>query len=176
MSAVDIKERRPIVVMGVAGSGKSTIGCLLADLIGGSFLDGDDLHPVRNVKKMAAGIPLTDEDREPWLRLVGGHLAAAQTPLVIACSALRRTYRDLIRAEEPGTFFVHLEDDRSLISSRLAQRSGHFMPAALLESQFSLLEPLAADESGISILNLDTPAVVAANASRRLSMTTPQTH
>ena len=179
MNAVDIKdikERCPVVVMGVAGCGKSTIGRLLADLIGGSFLDGDALHPVQNVEKMAAGIPLTDEDREPWLRLVGERLAAAQRPLVIACSALRRTYRDLIRVSAPDTFFVHLDDDRSLVASRLERRSGHFMPASLLESQFALLEPLATDERGTSLPNSDTPAVVAGQASRRLAMTTTQTH
>ncbi|BBE24306.1 gluconokinase [Arthrobacter sp. MN05-02] len=162
----------PVVVMGVAGCGKSTIGVLLAELINGSFLDGDALHPDQNVEKMARGIPLTDADREPWLRVVGEHLASAHAPLVIACSALRRSYRNLIRESAPDTFFVHLDDDRALIADRLSNRAGHFMPPALLESQLATLEPLLPDEHGARCTNSGAPAAVAAQAAKLLSHTT----
>jgi gluconokinase len=162
----------PVVVMGVAGCGKSTIGRLLADLINGSFLDGDALHPDQNVEKMASGIPLTDADREPWLRLVGEHLASSDAPLVIACSALRRSYRDLIRESAPNTFFIHLDDDRALIADRLSKRAGHFMPPALLESQIATLDPLLPDEHGARCTNTGAPAAVAAQAAKMLSHTT----
>ncbi|MFI5084301.1 MAG: gluconokinase, GntK/IdnK-type [Actinomycetales bacterium] len=141
-----------IVVMGVSGSGKTTIGALVAHELGIPFIDGDSLHPVANVAKMAAGTPLTDEDRWPWLETVGKELAAAGTHgLVVACSALKRSYRDAIRATAPGTAFLHLEGSREVLGSRLEGRSGHFMPVALLESQLQTLEPLAADELGFVV-------------------------
>ena len=125
-----------IVVMGVSGCGKTTIGDLVARGLGAPFLDGDSLHPVENVAKMAAGTPLTDEDRWPWLATVGSELAnAGDGGLVLACSALKRCYRDAIRALAPGTVFLHLHGSKEVLGSRLEGRSGHFMPAALLDSQ-----------------------------------------
>jgi beta-N-acetylhexosaminidase len=135
--------------MGVSGCGKTTIGDLIARELGVPFLDGDSLHPVGNVAKMAAGTPLTDEDRWPWLATVAGSLTtAADGGLVVACSALKRRYRDAIRALAPGTVFLHLHGDKEVLGSRLDGRSGHFMPAALLDSQLATLEPLDADEAG----------------------------
>ncbi|MET3721675.1 beta-N-acetylhexosaminidase [Arthrobacter sp. UYEF21] len=141
-----------VMVMGVSGCGKTTIGDLVARELGVPFLDGDSLHPVENVAKMAAGLPLTDEDRWPWLATVGSELAAAGNGgLVLACSALRRSYRDAIRAKAPDTVFLHLHGSKEVLGSRLEGRSGHFMPAALLESQLATLEPLEADETGIVV-------------------------
>jgi carbohydrate kinase (thermoresistant glucokinase family) len=141
-----------LVVMGVSGSGKTTVGQLLADRLAVPFEDADSLHPAVNVEKMAAGIALTDEDREPWLAVVGSHLAAAGTAgLVMACSALKRSYRRAILAAEPGARFVCLEGARDLIQGRLANRYGHFMPASLLDSQFAALEPLGDDEPGVTV-------------------------
>ncbi|MFJ5842461.1 gluconokinase [Streptomyces shenzhenensis] len=137
-----------VVVMGVSGCGKSTVGKLLADELDGEFLDGDDLHPVANIAKMAAGIPLDDADREPWLREIGARMAAAHGTMVIGSSALRRKYRDLIRAAAPDTVFVHLHGSRELLAERMAGRPGHFMPPSLLDSQLATLEPLEPDEDG----------------------------
>ncbi|WP_348788300.1 gluconokinase [Leifsonia sp. NPDC080035] len=144
---------RPLlVVMGVSGSGKSTVGRLTADALGAPFVDGDDLHPPANVAKMAAGVPLTDEDRGPWLMEVGRRLAAAGPQgIVVACSALKRAYRDMIRAEAPGAVFAELDGSRDLLAGRVAERPGHFMPAALLDSQLATLEPLQADEAGMRL-------------------------
>lgn len=141
-----------IIVMGVSGCGKTTIGDLVARELRVPFLDADSLHPVENVAKMAAGIPLTDEDRWPWLATVGSKLATAgDGGLVLACSALRRSYRDAIRAQAPDTIFLHLHGSKEVLGSRLEGRSGHFMPAALLESQLATLEPLEADEKGVVV-------------------------
>jgi beta-N-acetylhexosaminidase len=138
--------------MGASGCGKTTIGDLVARELGVPFLDGDSLHPVENVAKMAAGTPLTDEDRWPWLVTVGRELAAAGNGgLVLACSALRRSYRDAIREQAPDTVFLHLHGSKEVLSSRLEGRSGHFMPAALLDSQLATLEPLDTDEPGIVV-------------------------
>jgi carbohydrate kinase (thermoresistant glucokinase family) len=147
-----------IVVGGVSGSGKSTVGALLAERLGVPFADADDLHPQTNVDKMAAGIPLTDEDRWPWLATVGAELAASSaTGLVIACSALRRVYRDAIRDAAPTTFFVELTGSPELLAERIGSRKGHFMPPALLASQLALLEPLQADERGVILDVAATP-------------------
>lgn len=141
-----------VIVMGVSGCGKTTIGDLVARELGVPFLDGDSLHPVENVAKMAAGTPLTDEDRWPWLATVGTELAnAGDGGMVLACSALRRSYRDAIRAQAPDTIFLHLHGSRAVLGQRLEGRSGHFMPATLLESQLATLEPLEADEAGIVV-------------------------
>jgi gluconokinase len=141
-----------IVVMGVSGSGKSTLGADLALAVGVPFVDADDLHPPANVAKMTAGTPLTDDDRWPWLRLVGLELARAETTgLVVACSALRRAYRQAILAEAPGTRFVMLDVPEAELAERMRARGGHFMPATLLASQLATLEPLAIDEPGITV-------------------------
>lgn len=155
-----------LVVMGVSGSGKSTIGALLAERLGVPFLDADDLHPITNVDKMSAGVPLTDDDRWPWLARVGEAVAAASaTGIVVACSALKRTYRDAIRAQAPEAQFVYLDGSRELLASRLGDREGHFMPATLLDSQLEALEPLAADESGATVgIADDPPGIVKAVA------------
>ena len=144
--------RHRIVVMGVSGCGKTTIGDLVARELGVPFLDGDSLHPVENVAKMAAGTPLTDEDRWQWLATVGRELAAAGNGgLVLACSALRRSYRDAIRKQASDTVFLHLLGTKEVLGARLEGRSGHFMPAALLDSQLATLEPLDIDEPGIMV-------------------------
>lgn len=143
-----------IVVMGVSGCGKSTLGKALAEAIGGEFIDGDDLHPVGNVVKMTAGEPLTDADRLPWLETVGQKLAqaaGANENLVIACSALKRNYRDQIRSIAPSTLFIHPHGSRIVLLERLSKRTGHFMPVSLLDSQLADLEPLQADEAGIQV-------------------------
>ncbi|GAA3753591.1 gluconokinase [Microbacterium kribbense] len=138
-----------VIVMGVSGSGKTTVGSGLAVRLGVPFIDGDDLHPQSNIDKMAAGHALTDDDRWPWLARIGQALTDAEaTGMVIACSALKRAYRDAIGAQEPRAVFIHLSASRDLIAQRLAERSGHFMPASLLDSQFAALEPLAREEPG----------------------------
>ena len=137
------------VLMGVSGSGKTVIGSALARSLGVEFVEGDDLHPEENVKRMASGIALTDEDRAPWLRSIGARLRAAKdagTGLVVSCSALKRSYRDLLRAEAGDVRFIFLKGDRALIGERLATRSGHFMPPLLLDSQFAALEEPGPDE------------------------------
>src|SRR5450830_669152 len=137
--------------MGVSGSGKSTVGAALADRLGIPFQDADALHPAANVAKMAAGHPLTEADRMPWLALVGAALAAAPGGLVMACSALKRSYREAILAAAPGIRFVLLEGSRALLDSRVEHRPGHFMPASLLDSQLATLEPLGADEPAVTV-------------------------
>ena len=141
-----------IVVMGPSGSGKSTVGAALAAELGVPFADADDLHPAANVAKMAAGNPLDDDDRWPWLKLVGRALAAASdTGLVMACSALRRRYRDAIAVEAPAVVFVELHGSRELLAERMGAREGHFMPLALLDSQLAALESLDEDETGVRV-------------------------
>jgi gluconokinase len=141
-----------LVVMGVSGAGKSVVGAEIADSLGLDFIDSDSLHPEANVAKMAAGIPLADEDRWPWLALVGEELAASQAEgLVVACSALKRSYRDAIRAAAPGAVFVLLAVPRSTLTERVSERPGHFMPASLLDSQLDALEPLEQDEAGVTV-------------------------
>lgn len=142
----------PVVVMGVSGSGKSTVGAALAERLGVGFTDGDGLHPEANVAKMRSGEPLTDADRAPWLDIVGDRLARnVADGIVVACSALRRTYRDRLRSHAPDTVFVHLAGGRELLAGRMGGRAGHFMPPALLESQLATLEPLADDEAGTTL-------------------------
>lgn len=161
----------PVVVMGVSGSGKSLIGAGLAAATRRTFVDADDLHPAANIDKMALGEPLDDADRAPWLDAVGGVLALGG--VVVACSALRRAYRDRLRALAPGTVFVELAADPALIRERMAARQDHFMPLALLDSQLAALEPLGADERGLRLDAAGDPrsvvaAGVAALASRGL--------
>jgi gluconokinase len=141
-----------LVVMGVSGSGKSTVGAALAAHLGLPFADADALHPAANVAKMAAGEPLTDDDRSPWLAAVGMAVAAASnTGIVMACSALKRSYREAILAEAPGVRFIELDASRAVLENRMAHRAGHFMPASLLDSQLDTLEPLEADEPGFRV-------------------------
>lgn len=136
---------RTLVVMGVAGSGKSLIGAMLAERLGGLFEDADDFHPPANKAKMAAKIPLTDEDRWPWLERLRARMVEMRGTTevyVLACSALKERYRELLRGEDGREVlkFVYLRGERSLIGERLAARTGHFMPASLLDSQFATLE------------------------------------
>jgi len=136
-----------LVLMGVSGCGKTSVGEALSRRLDVAYLDGDDLHPRGNVDKMRAGIPLTDEDRWPWLDRVARELSD-NAPLIIGCSALRRIYRDHIRACANGRVqFVHLAGDRDLIANRMAKRAGHYMPLSLLDSQFAALEPPGPDEA-----------------------------
>jgi gluconokinase len=137
--------------MGVSGSGKSTVGAALAQRSRVPFVDADTLHPAANIAKMAAGEALDDDDRYPWLERVGDWLAGHRDGGVVSCSALKRTYRDQLRAHCPRAEFLFLSGSPELIGARLAARSGHFMPAALLRSQFDALEPLGADEAGVTV-------------------------
>jgi carbohydrate kinase (thermoresistant glucokinase family) len=136
--------------MGVSGCGKSTIGKLIAANYRVKFIDGDDLHPQGNILKMSQGIPLDDEDRRPWLETVARELNTMGTG-VIACSALKKSYRSTILKAAPSTVFVHLHGNEGLLQSRLSKRSGHFMPSTLLNSQLSTLEELEPDEPGIVV-------------------------
>ena len=141
----------PIVVMGVSGSGKSTVGAALAQRLRVPFADADDFHPPANIAKMTAGHPLDDGDRLPWLDSIGEWLAEHGTGGVMSCSALKRKYRDQLRGHCPAIEFLHLEGTLETIGRRQASRPGHFMPAALLASQFETLEPLEPDERGVRI-------------------------
>jgi len=138
--------------MGVSGCGKSSVGTALQATCGINFLDGDDLHPQRNIEKMARGVALEDCDREPWLTDVGRTLAQHNGAVAIGCSALKKKYRDLIRAQvDEPVHFLHLDAPRAVLENRVAHRTGHFMPASLLESQFASLERLEQDEWGAEI-------------------------
>ncbi len=141
-----------VIVMGVSGCGKSTVGAALADRLRIPFTDGDDLHPPSNVEKMSRGVPLTDDDRAPWLAAVGAELARRRsTGLVIACSALKAAYRDIIRAHAADVFFRHLQVTKQVLAARMVVRSEHFMPLSLLDSQLDTLQPLSADENGLAV-------------------------
>ncbi|MBH5295247.1 gluconokinase [Corynebacterium ulcerans] len=154
-----------IIVMGVSGSGKTTVGTLLAQKLGVPYFDGDDLHPQENIDKMAQGIPLNDADRWPWLAQVGGWLAHQPEGGVIGCSALKRSYRDLLREHCPTAVFVHVHGSREVLLARMNHRQGHFMPASLLDSQFATLEPLENDEVGRVFDVTDSPDQIADSAS-----------
>lgn len=162
---------RPLlVVMGVSGSGKSTVGELLATTLGVPFADADDLHSEANVQKMAAGHPLSDDDRWPWLQRVGEELRLAEPGgLVMACSALKRAYRELILAAAPRTQFVFLDGERAVLEQRLEGRWGHFMPADLLDSQLAALQPLAPDEPGFTVSFVPAPSMVVADIRSKLA-------
>ncbi|HET7385907.1 MAG TPA: gluconokinase [Nocardioidaceae bacterium] len=144
-----------VVAMGVSATGKTLVGIDLADRLGFKFLEGDSLHPQANIDKMAAGIPLTDEDRWPWLRMCAKAVAecdADDVSTVLSCSALRRGYRDLLReAAREELFFVHLHAPFEVLEARMTKRTKHFMPTSLLQSQFDTLEPLGDDEVGVVV-------------------------
>jgi len=156
--ALSVEDHRPtIVVMGVSGVGKTTVARLLAARLGLPYAEADDFHPPANIAKMSAGTPLDDRDRAPWLHALGGWLgerAKAGTGGVVTCSALKRQYRDILRAHCPDAFFLHLSGGHGLIEDRLSHRAGHFMPASLLDSQYATLEPLQPGEHG-AVLDVD---------------------
>jgi gluconokinase/shikimate kinase len=160
-----------LVIMGVSGSGKSTVAGLVAGRLGWDLAEGDDLHPPANVAKMQAGEPLTDDDRWPWLESIAEWIrahTAAGTPGVVTCSALKKRYRDVLRGE--GVVFVFLEGSKDRISDRLASRHGHFMPPALLASQFDALEAPTEDETFITLCVSATPAEEAQEIIDRLGL------
>ncbi|MGO4533501.1 gluconokinase [Leifsonia sp. 2MCAF36] len=161
----DLKDLPAIVVMGVSGSGKTTIGRQLAERLGVVFVDADDLHPESNRQKMAGGTPLTDDDRWPWLDAVARTMTAelsAGRGIVVACSALRRRYRDALRGGTGGAaVFAHLSGSADLLHARMAARPGHFMPPALLASQLETLERLEPDEEGMAFPVEDDPESIA---------------
>lgn len=154
--------RPHIVVMGVSATGKTLVGRRVAEALGFAYIEGDDHHPPSNVEKMASGTPLTDEDRQPWLEELAHLLSAAGahgTPTVLACSALRRAYRDTLRSGAPRLFFLHLDADFEVLYERMSQRTKHFMPSSLLRSQFATLERLAPDETG-AVVDVSPPVEV----------------
>lgn len=156
---------RVVVVMGVSGTGKSTVGGLLAGALGVPYAEADDFHPPANIAKMSAGEALNDDDRAPWLKAIGGWAHdRAGLGGVVSCSALKRRYRDTLRSAAPDVFFVHLDGERELIARRLGARAGHFMPTTLLDSQFADLEPLQPDEQGATLSVVDLPEAVTARA------------
>ena len=169
--AADLRlaDLRPLtlVVMGPSGVGKTSVARALVERTGWAFQEGDALHPETNRMKMAAGTPLDDEDRWPWLRRIADWIGACETAgqgAVITCSALKRRYRDLLREGHPSVRFVHLAADPALITERITGRTGHYMPPSLLRSQLDALEPLADDEPGIRVETLGDPAAVADRA------------
>jgi carbohydrate kinase (thermoresistant glucokinase family) len=157
-----------VVLMGVSGSGKTAVGKKLARALGGEFAEGDDYHPPANVAKMRSGVPLDDADRQPWLetlsREIGAWLNAGQ-PVVLACSALKQRYRDVLKAGRPGVRFVFLKGDEALIRKRLEGRRGHYMPASLLASQFAALE---APGDAVTVAIEGTPDAIVAEIRRAL--------
>ena len=160
-----------LVVMGVSGSGKTTIAVQLAKVLGWRFKEGDDLHPPANVAKMASGTPLTDEDRWPWLHAIAALIdqwRAEGASGVIPCSALKRVYRDILIGDRPDVRMVYLQGDHDLIAKRMAARKGHFMPPALLDSQFSTLEEPGPDERPITVHIGPAPEVLVAEIVQRL--------
>jgi gluconokinase len=155
-----------LVIMGVAGSGKSTIGHALAARLGWRFQEGDALHPPANVAKMSAGTPLTDADRAPWLHAIAATIdtwRADGTSGIVTCSALKRAYRTIFVGDRPDVRLIHLAGEKSLIAARMAARKGHFMPPALLDSQFATLEPPGPDENALTIAIAAPPEAIVAD-------------
>lgn len=163
-----------VVVMGVAGTGKTTIGPLVAERLGVPYAEGDDFHPPANIAKMSAGVPLDDADRWPWLDAIG-RWAGGRAGLggVVSSSALKRAYRDRLRAAAPGVVFLHLTGERALIEERMGARRGHFMPTALLDSQFATLQPLGEDEAGVAVDVSGTPEEITDRAVAALTRAFP---
>ena len=163
-----------IVVMGVSGVGKSTVGRALAQALGLPDVEGDELHPPRNVALMAAGTALTDADRQSWLQAVARTLADAATGgVVVTCSALKRSYRDLLRASAPDLLLVHLHGDRELLEHRMQARSGHYMPPALLQSQLDTLELPQPDERALSADVAEAPERLVGRLALRIREVSP---
>ncbi|SCK22521.1 gluconokinase [Vogesella sp. LIG4] len=161
-----------IVIMGVAGCGKSHIGQALAAELGIVFIEGDSFHPPENIALMSAGTPLDDKHRQGWLETLAARLAASRADgsgSVLACSALKRRYRDILRAADPDILFVHLAGSVEQIAPRMQQRSAHFMPSSLLASQFADLEPPSADENALTVNVEDTPQTITRSILDRLS-------
>ncbi|MER7170640.1 gluconokinase [Streptomyces mesophilus] len=158
-----------VVIMGVSGTGKTTVGRLLAAELGVPYAEADEFHSAANIEKMRSGTPLTDEDRWPWLDSLGAW-AASRAGLggVVSCSALKRVYRDRLRAAAPGVVFLHLSGSRELITERQSAREGHFMPASLIASQFEALEELGADEAGVVVDVTPAPEEITAEAVAKL--------
>lgn len=160
-----------LVIMGVSGSGKSTAAGILARTLGWDLAEGDDMHPAANIAKMAAGVPLNDSDRWPWLARIAEWIrvhTAGGRPGIVTCSALKRSYRDVLRG--PQVIFVHLAGSRDLIGRRMAERHGHFMPVALLDSQFATLEPPGPDERAVTVGITGSPEEVATEILERLNL------
>lgn len=153
-----------VVLMGVAGSGKTSVMAALVGRLGWPALEGDSLHPPANVARMAAGLPLTDADRWPWLEAIGRWIdlrRAERVSSVVTCSALRRAYRDVLGRGRPSVWFVHLDAPRDVLAARMATREGHFMPSSLLDSQLTTLEPLGHDEPGFRVDATSSPNEIA---------------
>ncbi|GAB2511613.1 gluconokinase [Paramicrobacterium agarici] len=167
-----------LIVMGVSSSGKSTIGALMSERLGVPFIDGDDLHPDENKEKMRSGIALNDADRFPWLHRIGQLIDAGRVEghaTIVACSALKRSYRDILREHAPDLIFVHLTGSRALIEKRMKARHHEYMPTSLLDSQFATLEPLERDERKILVpisLEPDEMVHVIISAINRLTRNT----
>ncbi|MCC8246820.1 gluconokinase [Saccharothrix luteola] len=162
-----------VVVMGVSGSGKSTVARMLADRLGRPMAEADEFHPAANIGKMSAGTPLTDADRAPWLAAIRDWIterAAAGESTVVTCSALKRAYRDVLRGADARVRFLHLHGTADVIGERMSHRSGHFMPPSLLRSQFDALEPLTADEDGVAVDVARTPELILEDAVTRLDL------
>ncbi len=159
------------IVMGVSGSGKTTVAAMLAGALGVAFLEGDELHPRANVEKMRSGTPLTDEDRWPWLRAIAARIdqwRAAGQAGVVTCSALKRAYRDILIGDRPEVRLVYLRGSHQLIHERMAARHEHFMPVGLLDSQFATLEEPGPDERPIVVDVGGTPEQIVAEILRQL--------
>ncbi len=167
-------DHQHLVVMGVAGCGKTTVATLLAERLGWVVAEADDFHPKANIAKMASGVPLDDDDRWPWLRAIRDWTTDqdnAGRDTVVTCSALKRMYRDVLRQSTGRIRFVHLDGSVDVIGDRMQKRSKHFMPTALLPSQFAILEPLDEDEDGVVVPIGDTPEAVVESTLHRLGLT-----
>lgn len=167
---------RALVVMGVSGCGKTLIGSTLAERLGGQFFDGDDFHPPENIEKMSNGTPLDDADRQPWLErlrseLLEPALEESGPIAVVACSALRRSYRDILRGEShPQPIFVYLKGEFDLIFSRMSAREDHYMKEGMLRSQFAVLEEPGDDEGSLALSIAGNPEQIVSEALERLSL------
>lgn len=165
-----------VVVMGVSGSGKSTVAALMAARMDCEMAEADHFHTPANIAKMESGTPLDDDDRQPWLDAIAAWITLRvqrDTPAVVTCSALKRSYRDALRNAVPGVCFLHLAGPQELVARRIDGRTGHFMPPQLLASQYAALEPLAADEAGATVDLAGTPEQIVDQAIRELGLAVP---